>query len=103
MGNDTSLCLQPLAVPLPISNTTVCPSGYFCPNSTAANPISVPQICPPTVECQVARLAGNYCEPQGLYEPQLCVAGFFCPSQYSMRPCVEWRARGGGEGGGGRE
>jgi hypothetical protein len=45
-------------------------------NNTAT---SLPQYCPPMPACEVARLSGGNCPPQGWYEPVLCDAGFYCP------------------------
>ncbi|KFX89133.1 hypothetical protein O988_08749 [Pseudogymnoascus sp. VKM F-3808] len=76
-----------------VSNTTVCLSGtdpiilganscnqgFYCPNNTEENP---PQYCAPTPNCLIQRLqlAYNICdEPQGIYEPIVCVAGYYCP------------------------
>lgn len=49
------------------------------PNNTAENP---PEYCPPTTECQITRLQTlrNTCgEPQGIYEPIVCMPGYYCP------------------------
>lgn len=57
------------------------------PNVTDGCDISFPQFCPPTVECAQQRFAGAFCEPQGAFEPQLCLPGHYCPDQYTMLPC----------------
>ncbi|KAJ3320652.1 hypothetical protein HDU76_000254, partial [Blyttiomyces sp. JEL0837] len=49
-----------------------CAPHFYCPNSTASNPKSLPQVCPPTFECQAIRLASESCSPQGIYEPEIC-------------------------------
>lgn len=70
-------------MPYPISNDSIwesqgCPPGFYCPkNSINAQPV----YCTPVQLCQQARLAGGQCTPSmGLYEPKLCMQGFYCPT-----------------------
>ncbi|KAH8798827.1 ABC transporter-like protein [Hyaloscypha sp. PMI_1271] len=72
---------MPGAVPIVIQNSTTwaekgCLPGFYCANNTAN---SLPQYCPPLPPCEVARLSGGNCPPQGWYEPVLCDAGYYCP------------------------
>ncbi|KAI9344656.1 hypothetical protein BDR26DRAFT_183833 [Obelidium mucronatum] len=66
-----------------------CAPHFYCPNSTAEVIGSLPQLCEPTNECVGRRLATELCEPNGPYEPQLCVRGNYCPDSKSMIPCPE--------------
>lgn len=53
-----STCLsggQPYAV----SDFPVCPVGFTCPNLNVTNNNTWPQICAPTIECQLGRLGGG--------------------------------------------
>ncbi|KAI8908049.1 hypothetical protein EDD86DRAFT_239760 [Gorgonomyces haynaldii] len=68
-------------------NITTCAPGFYCPNITAGNPSTYPQYCPPTSDCQAKRLQGDYCEPQGFFEPMVCKRGFYCPDFKTMLPC----------------
>ncbi|KAL8994818.1 MAG: hypothetical protein Q9188_006958, partial [Gyalolechia gomerana] len=45
-------------------------------NNTIDN---LPEYCPPLVTCQNARLTGGQCPPQGIFEPFICPAGYYCP------------------------
>ncbi|RDW58104.1 hypothetical protein BP6252_13515 [Coleophoma cylindrospora] len=79
MANST--CYQAGAIGLPIQTasswtSTGCSQGFFCPNNTAD---ALPEYCPPLPDCQVARLSGLTCEPQGVLEPVICTAGYYCP------------------------
>ncbi|ORX93551.1 hypothetical protein BCR34DRAFT_629343 [Clohesyomyces aquaticus] len=38
-----------------------------------------PQFCPATPECQATRYSKGKCPPQGIYEPVVCDAGYYCP------------------------
>ncbi|KAJ3109532.1 hypothetical protein HDU97_005189 [Phlyctochytrium planicorne] len=66
-----------------------CAPHFYCPNATALNPVSLPQICPPSNKCQLERLATKFCEPQGPYEPQICKKGYYCPDYKSIFKCPE--------------
>jgi ABC-type multidrug transport system ATPase subunit len=94
LGNNT-FCASG-AFPFPLTNTPECALGFFCPNIDPLDESTWPQVCPPTVECQFARLGNTWCPPQGRYEPQLCEPGFFCPTPFLMLPCPEgtWCTRG---------
>jgi hypothetical protein len=61
------------AIPFQLTTATSCPQHYFCPNVSAENPMSSPDMCPPSLECQIKRLSNIFCEPQGIYEPQVCL------------------------------
>jgi len=87
MGNGTSsLCLQTLAFPLPINETT-CAPGFLCPNLDPNDWLTYPAICPPTIPCQLLRLGSQYCDAQGYFEPTLCPPGFYCPVTNISIPC----------------
>ena len=53
----------------PVIDGYECPKHFFCPNSTASVPESVPQVCPPTVDCSLKRAKYEACQPQGQFEP----------------------------------
>ncbi len=46
-------------------------------------------MCSPTIDCIKERLASQYCPAQGLFEPIVCPAGFYCPNFTTMIPCPE--------------
>jgi len=79
-----------------VTDYPVCPRGFFCPLLNASSNKTWPQICPPTLECQLQRLNGVWCEPQGVYEPKLCPAGFYCGNGTAATRCPagHWCARG---------
>ncbi|KAJ3416423.1 hypothetical protein HDV05_001581 [Chytridiales sp. JEL 0842] len=66
-----------------------CPLHFFCPNTTESDPFSIPQICQPSVSCQLDRLAVKLCANQGKYEPQLCPKGNYCPDYTTRIKCPE--------------
>jgi len=68
-------CVQQGAIPITLLHDT-CNLGFFCPNSSRTAP---PQYCPPSPECAGTRLSKGTCEPQGILEPVVCPAGFYCP------------------------
>ena len=95
MVSKTTVCLSGTD-PI-ILGVNKCNQGFYCnyifprlsiqslkfiglgPNNTEENP---PQYCAPTPNCLLRRLqlAYNTCdEPQGIYEPIVCVAGYYCP------------------------
>lgn len=76
-----------LAFPLPIINAPYCDPGYYCPNIVDGINLTYPQICPPTIPCQLERLGSSYCEAQGVFEPIMCLPGYFCPNFTTMVPC----------------
>ncbi|KAJ3085837.1 hypothetical protein HK102_013790, partial [Quaeritorhiza haematococci] len=70
-----------------VQSTFECSKGFFCPNTNVSDPNTLPQICPPTIDCQLTRLAGLACEPQGRYEPVI-PAGYYCPTgSFKPLPC----------------
>ena len=77
---------SPAALPLPL-NITNCSLGFYCPNLQWNDSLTFPQVCPPSVDCSIARLGSRYCQPQGVFEPQLCSPGFYCPDQFTKLPC----------------
>lgn len=78
-SNGLPLCYaSPLDLPTPISLNYSCDPGFYCPNTTASILWSLPQVCPPTLECIESRLKGEYCPTQGPFEPMLCPAGYYC-------------------------
>lgn len=86
-------------IPIPISNEGSCAQGFYCPNLVPNQTETWPSVCTPTPECQFQRLANQYCEPQGRYEPQLCLPGHYCPNSSQMLQCPErsWCIRGSSE------
>ncbi len=64
-----------------------CAPGFYCPNLDPSNNSTWAVICPPSLECSAARLASNYCPPQGIYEPRLCTAGYYCPTSTQQIIC----------------
>jgi hypothetical protein len=68
------LCIiDPKSTPIVLSGNYSCPPRFYCPNTKSPDidPISLPSMCPPTIECQAKRLAANFCPPQGTYEPMV--------------------------------
>lgn len=90
-----SLCTSG-AIPFPLTNEGVCAPGFYCPRMDVNNSATWPQVCAPTAECQLARLANTWCEPQGRYEPQICPPGKFCPTYNTTFTCPagSWCVRG---------
>ncbi|KAI5844501.1 ABC transporter-like protein [Morchella snyderi] len=70
-----STCLSG-GVGVVLAQSDNCGLGFYCPNNTATHP---PEYCPPKPECQIIRMGGEVCEPQGLYEPIVCPRGNYCP------------------------
>ncbi|KAL7748707.1 hypothetical protein RI367_005860 [Sorochytrium milnesiophthora] len=85
MSTNSSTCYLPGAVGLPLQANFTCAPHFYCPNSTDLN--SLPTYCPPTPTCTVLRLAGITCDPQSSLEPLMCMEGYYCPDQYTKRPC----------------
>jgi len=56
-----------------------CDLGFYCPNIIDGDDSTYPAICPPTPECKVIRLKGEYCPTEYKYEPQICPQGYYCP------------------------
>ncbi|KAI6855134.1 hypothetical protein KC323_g8496 [Hortaea werneckii] len=73
-------CFSQGALPVALASEDICLPGWYCPNSSPLNP---PQSCPPYERCQILRANRLSCNPQGLYEPIICPAGFYCPSSSS--------------------
>ena len=73
----------------PLTLTASCAVGFFCPNLNASLPATWPQYCPPTPACSLARLEGQWCEPQGAFEPGICAGGRYCPSPDASLECPE--------------
>eukprot|EP00158_Paraphelidium_tribonemae_P003535 Partr_v1_DN26205_c0_g1_i1_m48174 putative ABC transporter len=75
--------------PVVLSMNYSCPLHFYCPNSQhpSLDPMSLPSVCPPTLECAVQRLAAHFCPPQGLYEPVPCPRGFYCPDYSTKLIC----------------
>ncbi|RMX94132.1 hypothetical protein D0867_13958, partial [Hortaea werneckii] len=77
------------------------------PNSSPLNP---PQLCPPCERCQILRANRLTCNPQGLYEPVICPAGYYCPTSTTTTSTSDFssssssgdgrKVRGAGERGG---
>lgn len=57
------------------------PPGFVAPGANFSNASAVAAICSPSAACSSLRLLGQYCpSPQGLFEPEVCPQGTFCPS-----------------------
>ncbi|KAI8853994.1 hypothetical protein BC829DRAFT_381042 [Chytridium lagenaria] len=79
-----------LSVGIPVTKYGyTCAPHFYCPNTTISNVKSLPQICPPSVDCQLIRLATKSCEPQGQFEPQVCAKGYYCPIYTKRIICPE--------------
>jgi len=76
-----------LAFPLPIIPAPYCDAGYYCPYIQPGNNLTYPQICPPTIPCQLQRLGSQYCDAQGVFEPILCPPGMYCPNFTTQYIC----------------
>eukprot|EP00049_Salpingoeca_infusionum_P005987 m.100051 g.100051 ORF g.100051 m.100051 type:complete len:599 (-) comp13158_c0_seq1:885-2681(-) len=101
-----AVCLAVLASVFPITNAegtclaptgsitytfaeSGCSPGYYCP-FLASNASAIPEVCTPTTQCAVQRLAGQFCtEAQGSLEPLLCPEGFYCPNTTTKAACPE--------------
>ena len=75
---------NPLGYPL-FDGTPKMPSGFLAPYFDPAKNYTYPVICPPTDTCEATRLGGNFCMPQGRYEPLACPAGFYCPDYKTVQ------------------
>ena len=77
------------ARPVVIWQNYSCPQHFYCPNTKppSVDPLSLPSVCPPTLQCQLQRLSAHFCEPQGVYEPQLCPKGNYCPDFRTKIEC----------------
>ena len=53
----------------------------------ASDSTTWPQICTPTIECQLTRLTSLWCEAQGLFEPEICPPGSYCPNGSAVIVC----------------
>jgi ABC-type multidrug transport system ATPase subunit len=71
----------------PLSTNGSCLPGFYCPNTIIANLSTWPVACPPDPGCQVSRIYGNSCPPQGQFEPTICAAGYYCPDQWTITLC----------------
>ncbi|KAK3313098.1 hypothetical protein B0H66DRAFT_569549 [Apodospora peruviana] len=89
---DGAPCFREGAVPLEIQSVDIwqrdgCAPGFLCANNTVN---SLPQYCPPVLECQKARLGRHVCEfngknvGMGIFEPIICKAGEFCNGKESI-------------------
>ncbi|RMZ19812.1 hypothetical protein D0859_16193 [Hortaea werneckii] len=97
-------CFSQGALPVALASEDICLPGWYCPNSSLLNP---PQLCPPYERCQILRANRLTCNPQGLYEPIICPAGYYCPASttttsFSLSPSTttirsKRRERGGKE------
>jgi ABC-type uncharacterized transport system YnjBCD ATPase subunit len=57
------------------------PPGFIVPGANFSNSSAAAAICSPSPVCSSLRLLGQYCNaPQGLYEPEVCAEGMYCPS-----------------------
>lgn len=72
-----------------LSDSFTCLPGFYCPKIVKGNITTLPVVCPTSVECQITRLAGFFCNSQGLYEPQVCLTGYYCPNFMEMYECPE--------------
>ncbi|KAI0120945.1 hypothetical protein BJ170DRAFT_153412 [Xylariales sp. AK1849] len=95
---DAAPCWRPDGLPVQIQSVSSwesqgCSAGFLCANNTIN---SLPQYCPPIVECQEMRLSGIICQFEdrnigmGPFEPVVCQAGSYCPEASHGReilPC----------------
>ena len=88
LGENISSCLTGFP-PTPLTNTADCAAGFYCPHINASQEWTWPQYCPPTIECQFARLEGQWCAPQGTFEPMVCEGGRYCPNATASLLCPE--------------
>lgn len=64
------------------------PPGFIVPAANFTNASSVAAICSPSPTCSSLRMLGQYCtSPQGLFEPEVCPAGMFCPTLAQKLAC----------------
>lgn len=69
----TGLCLSSDTItPFVLSDKYTCPLHFYCPNVNTTDPLSLPSMCPPTLQCQILRLSTLICPAQGKYEPTVC-------------------------------
>jgi ABC-type multidrug transport system ATPase subunit len=78
---------SPLPFPPVDTPQGMCSRGLYCPNSEYGNVSTFPRFCPPTPECIATRRRSEFCSPQGLFEPAVCDAGWYCPTGRSRLPC----------------
>jgi hypothetical protein len=76
MEKSVTGCFANGSIPILLAQNDTCNPGFFCPNSNATAP---PQYCPPSQECQALRASQQTCLQQGLLEPIVCPAGYYCP------------------------
>jgi ABC-type uncharacterized transport system YnjBCD ATPase subunit len=73
-----------LLLPLP----ELIPPGFVVPGANFSNASAVAAICSPSPLCSSLRLLGQYCPtPQGLFEPEVCPQGMYCPSIFQKLVC----------------
>ena len=79
-----------------VSDFPICPLGFYCPHLNVSRNSTWPQICQPSIECQLGRLANQWCESQGRFEPRICAPGYYCPNGSSLLLCPSgsWCPRG---------
>ena len=65
----------------------ICAPGFYCPGLVPSDPSTYPVYCPPSPDCQLNRLLGSACTPQGSYEPIMCPGGYFCPGGAAQLAC----------------
>ncbi|KAJ3123543.1 hypothetical protein HK098_001846 [Nowakowskiella sp. JEL0407] len=76
-----------IGIPVPLVEYK-CRLGFYCPNTDLNKEETLPVICPPTPDCGRTRLLGGVCNvTQGLYEPQVCPAGYYCPDYKQKIKC----------------
>ncbi|KAF2111187.1 ABC transporter-like protein [Lophiotrema nucula] len=76
LNSSVTGCFSNGSVPILLAQNDTCSLGFFCPNSSNAQP---PQFCPASQVCQGTRYSKGTCDPQGMFEPIVCPAGHFCP------------------------
>ena len=91
-----SECVIPSAKPFILSNEYTCLPGLFCPFLKLGDNLTLPAMCPPTIDCSIKRLMGGWCSPQGTNEPRICSKGSFCPTPTLSQTCPSgsWCPRG---------
>lgn len=88
LGNASWPCISGMPLwPIPMIAAPYCDPGYYCPHIYPNLTLTYPGFCFPTPDCAETRMKSEFCEPQGYFEPQLCLAGHYCPNFTAMLPC----------------
>lgn len=72
----------------PSTGLVTCMTGFYCGNLVPGNASTYPVACQPTLDCATQRFFGNVCpQIQSIFEPQLCLAGYYCPNATQQLEC----------------